>query len=89
MEQDMDDKVKKRIIMFYAAGVVNLLIGGYILLFGRSFIPEDKILMLILFFLGFAAVDFIMPNMIKKKWAADQAKLDAQRKASGTSSQPK
>ena len=84
----MDDKLKKRIIMFYAAGVVNLLIGGYILLFGRSFLPEDKILMLILFFLGFAAVDFIMPNMIKKKWAADQAKLEAQRKALGTS-QPK
>ncbi len=77
----MDDKVKKRIIMFYAAGVVNLLIGGYILLFGRSFLPEDKILMLILFFLGFAAVDFIMPNMIKRKWAADQAKLEAKRRA--------
>ncbi len=84
----MDDKLKKRIIMFYAAGVVNLLIGGYILLFGRSFLPEDKILMLILFFLGFAAVDFIMPNMIKKKWAADQAKLEGQRKALGAS-QPK
>lgn len=77
----MDDKLKKRIITFYAAGVVNLLIGGYILLFGRSFLPEDKILMLILFFLGFAAVDFIMPNMIKKKWAADQAKLEEQRRA--------
>lgn len=77
----MDDKLKKRIIMFYAAGVVNLLIGGYILLFGRSFLPEDKILMLILFFLGFAAVDFIMPNMIKRKWAADQAKLEDQRRA--------
>jgi hypothetical protein len=81
MEPSMDDKLKKRIIMFYAAGVVNLLIGGYILLFGRSFLPEDKILMLILFFLGFAAVDFIMPNMIKKKWAADQAKLEEQRRA--------
>jgi hypothetical protein len=77
----MDDKLKKRIIMFYAAGVVNLLIGGYILLFGRSFLPEDKILLLIFFFLGFAAVDFIMPNMIKRKWAADQAKLEAQRRA--------
>ena len=81
----MEDKLKKRIIMFYAAGVVNLLIGGYILLFGRSFLPEDKILMLILFFLGFAAVDFIMPNMIKKKWAADQAKLEEQRRAMNSS----
>lgn len=83
----MDDKVKKRIFLFYAAGVVNLLIGTYVLFFGRSFLPEDKILMLILFFLGFAAVDFWMPIMIKKKWAADQAKLEAQRRAMGSPSQ--
>ena len=80
----MDDKKRKRIYMFYAAGVLNLLIGGYVLFFGRSFLPEDKILMLILFFLGFAAVDFWMPVMIKKKWAADQAKLEQQRRAMGT-----
>ena len=88
----MDDKTKKRIYMFYAAGVVNLLIGAYILFFGRSFIPEDKITMLLLFFLGFAALDFWMPVMIKKKAAQDRAKLEDQRKAmskQGASSPPK
>ena len=84
----MDDKLKKRIFMFYAAGVVNLLIGAYVLFFGRSFLPEDKITMLILFFLGFAAVDFWMPQMMKKKAAQDQARLEAQRKALGGQSQP-
>ena len=77
----MDDKTKKRIYMFYAAGVVNLLIGAYVLFFGRDFLPEDKITMLILFFLGFAALDFWMPVMIKKKWRKDQAMLQEQRKA--------
>ena len=85
----MDDKLKKRIIMFYAAGVVNLLIGGYVLLFGRGFLPEDKITMLMLFFLGFAALDFWMPQLMKKKWAQDQAKLEAQRKALGAQPQSK
>jgi hypothetical protein len=80
MEPGMDDKLKKRIIMFYAAGVLNLLIGGYVLLFGRSFLPEDKITMLILFFLGFAALDFWMPQLMKKKWAQDQAKLEQLRR---------
>ena len=79
----MNDKTKKRIYMFYAAGVVNLVIGAYVLFFGRSFLPDDKITMLILFFLGFAALDFWMPVMIKKKAAQDQALLDAQRKALG------
>ena len=80
----MDDKTKKRIYMFYAAGVVNLLIGAYVLFFGRGFLPEDKTTMLILFFLGFAALDFWMPVMIKKKWVADQARFEAQRRALGT-----
>jgi hypothetical protein len=84
MEQAMDDKLKKRIIMFYAAGVVNLMIGVYILFFGRDFLPEDKITMLILFFLGFAAIDFWMPVMMKKKAAQDLARLEAQRRAMGT-----
>ena len=83
----MDDKTKKRIYLFYAAGVVNLLIGAYVLFFGRGFLPEDKILMLILFFLGFALLDFWMPIMIKKKWAADQAKREAQQRAMGSPSQ--
>jgi hypothetical protein len=80
----MNDKTKKRIYMFYAAGVVNLMIGVYVLFFGRSFIPEDKITMLLLFFLGFAAVDFWMPILIKKKAAQDLAILEAQRKAMST-----
>lgn len=84
----MDDKLKKRIIMFYAAGVVNLVIGAYILLFGRGFLPDDKVTILLVFFLGFAALDFWMPQMMKKKWRDDQAKLEALRKAQGGSSQP-
>ena len=84
----MDDKTKKRIYMFYAAGVVNLMIGAYILFFGRDFLPEDKITMLILFFLGFAALDFWMPIMIKKKWTQDQKKLAEQRRALGGTGTP-
>jgi hypothetical protein len=84
----MDDKLRKRIIMFYAAGVVNLLIGVYILFFGRDFLPEDKLTMLILFFLGFAALDFWMPVMMKKKWAQDQARLEEQRRALTSRPQP-
>jgi hypothetical protein len=81
----MDGKLKKRIIMFYSAGVVNLLIGIYVLFFGRSFLPDDKITMLILFFLGFAAIDFWMPQMIKKKAAEELAKQEALRQGTGAS----
>ncbi len=81
----MPDKLRKRIFLFYAAGVLNLVIGGYILLAGRSFLPEDKVTMLILFFFGFAAVDFWMPSMLKKKWVQEQQKLEQQGSATGAS----
>lgn len=84
----MNDKLKKRIIMFYAAGVVNLVVGLYILLFGRGFLPDDKVTILLVFFLGFAALDFWMPQLIKKKWREDQARFDAARKAQGGSTSP-
>lgn len=85
----MDERLKKRILMFYAAGVVNLLMAAAVLLFGRGAVPDDKLTMILAFFLGFAALDFWMPHMIKKKWRNDQAKLDAQRAALDSQTPPK
>ncbi len=76
----MDDKLKKRITMFYIAGVVNLVIGLYVLVAGRTFLNEDQYMTVVLFFLGFAAVDFYFPHMLKKKYYADLAKLEEQRR---------
>jgi len=86
---DMPERLKKRVYLFYAAGVVNLLIGAYILLFGRGFIPEDKFTILILFFLGFAALDFWMPVMMKKKWAEEVRKHEEQRNTQGDQTTPR
>jgi hypothetical protein len=69
--------------------VVNLLMAGAVLLFGRGVVPEDKINFIFLFFLGFAALDFWMPQMMKKKWQDEQAKLNAQGGAANTPSQGK
>jgi hypothetical protein len=82
----MDERLKKRIFLFYTAGVVNLIMAGAVLLFGRGVVPEDKINLIFLFFMGFAALDFWMPQMMKKKWQDEQAKLSAQ--GSAANSQP-
>lgn len=84
----MDERVKRRIFLFYAAGMVNLAIAGYILLFGSGFLPEDKTTLLLLFFLGFAALDFWMPVMIKKKYLKDLAEHEAQRRALSAQTPP-
>jgi hypothetical protein len=74
----MDDKLKKRIIMFYIGGILNALLGLYVLIEGGSFLPSGTARILVLVFLAFAAVDFYFPYMLKRKWLADNAARQTQ-----------
>ena len=69
----MDEKMKRRIMLFYAGGIVNALLGLYVLIEGLSFLPADTARTLSIVFLVFAAVDFYFPYSMKKKWVAEQA----------------
>ena len=79
----MDEKLKKRIMMFYVAGVINAFLGVYVVIEGRAFLPPETARWLALFFFTFAAVDFWFPRVLRKKWQEAQDKLNAQRAASG------
>lgn len=76
----MDPKLKKRIYAFYFAGVVNLILGLYVLFAGSSFLPRNTALTLVLFFFGFAGVDFYFPKMLKKKWLEQQKNFEEQQR---------
>jgi hypothetical protein len=69
----MNEKVKRRILWFYIGGVINGVLGIYVLISGTTFLPADTAQMLMAVFFLFAAVDFYMPYAIKKKWLEDQA----------------
>ena len=73
-------RLKKRMLMFYLAGIFNAVLGLYILLEGRKFLPEGTALLLVVFFFAFAAVDFYFPRLLKRKWLEHQARLSAQQK---------
>jgi len=75
----MDRRLHKRIMMFYAAGVINAFLGLYVVFEGRNFLPPETLRWLALFFFAFAAVDFWFPRVLKKKWLEAQANLNAQR----------
>ena len=77
----MDPRLKKRIMMFYVAGVINALLGIYVAVEGRNFLPPDTVRWLVLFFFGFAAVDFWFPSLLKKKWAEAVAQQAARQQA--------
>jgi len=74
----MDERLKKRILMFYLAGVINAFLGLYVVFEGRAFLPPDTARWLALFFLAFAAVDFWFPRVLRKKWLDAQAQLAAE-----------
>ena len=69
----MDDKLKRKIMLFYAGGIVNALLGLYVLIEGLSFLPPDTARTLAIVFFLFAAVDFYMPYSLKNKWLTDHA----------------
>jgi hypothetical protein len=77
----IDPRLKKRMLMFYLAGLFNAVIGVYILLEGRKYLPQGTVLLLVVFFFAFAAVDFYFPRLMKRKWLEHQAQLAAQKKA--------
>ena len=72
---DMDPRLKKRIMLFYMAGVINAFLGLYVVIEGRAFLPPETVRWLTLFFFAFAAVDFWFPRHLKKKWEEAQAQM--------------
>jgi hypothetical protein len=76
---EMDERLKKRILLFYAAAGVNVLLGLFVLVFGREILGPDKMVMLMVVCGAFTLLNLVMPGMIKRKWKEDRAKLEAQR----------
>ncbi len=70
----MDERLKRRAVAFYVGGVINVLLGVYVLVEGSSFLPPETVRWLTIVFVVFAAVDFYFPYAMKKKWLADNAK---------------
>ena len=73
----MDERLRKRMLAFYFAGFVNLVLGLYVLVAGAAHMGQGTALLVALFFLGFAAVDFYFPRAMKKKWLEEQARTKA------------
>lgn len=70
----MDPRLKRRIVMFYVAGFINLALGFYVLFQGGAVLGRGTWLLLLAFFFGFAAVDFWFPRAITRRWLEEQAK---------------
>jgi hypothetical protein len=72
----MDEKLKRKIMLFYAGGIINALLGLYVLIEGFSFLPADTARTLAIVFFVFAAVDFYLPYSLKQRWLANNRPKD-------------
>jgi len=77
----IDPRLKKRMMLFYLAGIFNAVLGLYILIEGHRFLAQDTVLLLVVFFFAFAAIDFYFPRVMKRKWLEYQAQMAARQKA--------
>jgi hypothetical protein len=77
-EQELQKKLKNRMLAFYFAGVVNLVIGLYVLFYGAAYMSQGAALLVALFFIGFAALDFYFPRMMQKRWWEEQQRTGGQ-----------
>jgi hypothetical protein len=68
----MDDRLKKRVYAFYLAGTLNLVLGVWVLVYGGDLEQSTRSIMM-LFFFGFAALDFWFPQKLKQKYAEELA----------------
>lgn len=73
----MDDRIKRRVLAFYFAGFLNLVLGLYVLLNGRSLVEQGTWYLLLAFFFGFAAVDFWFARNLRKNWIQARERLAA------------
>jgi|InoplaM3SAM_1038581.scaffolds.fasta_scaffold29715_1 hypothetical protein len=77
LDPQLEERLKKRMLAFYFAGAVNVLIGLYVLLAGAAHMGQGTALLVALFFLGFAALDFYFPRAMKRRWLEEQARMRA------------
>ena len=70
MEPRMDPRIRKRMLMFYFAAGVNLLMAFWVSSAGGGKIAGGTLTVIMLIFLFFAGVNYYMARRIAKQWAA-------------------
>jgi hypothetical protein len=66
----MHPKLRKRILMFYFAAGINIVMAMYVVSVGRGQIAGGTLGIITMVFLGFAYINFRFAKMLRRKWEA-------------------
>lgn len=77
---DLYSRLRKRMLMFYFAAGINLVMALWVLSMGSGQVASGTVMIVMLIFLAFAALNFYMARVLKKQW---DAHLRQQQKRAG------
>jgi hypothetical protein len=79
--------LRRRLLMFYFAAGLNLLMGLYVMSAGSAVAERSTVWLISLVFLAFAGLNYYMARTLTKRWAAHTRQQNAAEQAPGE--QPK
>jgi hypothetical protein len=65
----MDPRLRKRILMFYFAAGINIVMAVWVFSVGGTQIEGGTLSLITLVFIGFAGLNYYMARSLQKKWA--------------------
>ena len=75
MTTQIDPRYRRRILMFYFAAGINIVMAMYVVTMGSGQIAGGTLGLLTLVFLAFAFVNFYFAKMLKRRWEAQVREL--------------
>ena len=70
LDTDLRIRLRKRLLMFYFAAGINLVMAVWIAAVGSSQASSSTVWTVMLIFLAFAALNFYMARVLQKQWDA-------------------
>ena len=68
IDRDLYGRLRKRMLMFYFAAGINLVMALWVLSVGASSVSGGTLWLIVLIFVSFAGLNFYMARVLKKQW---------------------
>ena len=70
MDRDLHERLRKRMLMFYFAAGINLVMALWALSAGAGAVESGTLAIIVLIFFAFTVLNFYMARVLKKQWDA-------------------
>jgi hypothetical protein len=70
LDTDLYNRLRKRMLMFYFAAGINIVMALWVASAGAGQVPGGTLAAILLAFVGFAGLNFYMARVLKRQWDA-------------------